>query len=63
MVILDYYSLLPTREDKAAFRDEVIRRTGISFSSFWRKLREDSWRTAERKLIETLIEESYAAER
>lgn len=63
MVILDYYTLLPTREAKAAFRDEVIRRTGISFSSFWRKLRENSWRTSERTLVESMIEEGYATER
>ena len=56
MNIFDYYSKLE-RKDKSNFIAIVLSRTGISYPSFMRKVREDSWTKLEREAIELIIEE------
>ena len=56
MGIFDYYSSLK-RQDKSNFIAIVLERTGISYPSFMRKIREDAWTKLEREAIELIIEE------
>lgn len=55
MVIYDYYQKLKTDEEKKKFREIVMRRMGISQSSFYYKFTRDSFRPVERKVINDII--------
>lgn len=56
MVISNHYRKLELKE-KTEFIKRVIERTGISYPSFFRKIKHDSWSKLEREAIEQLIEE------
>ena len=56
MGIFNYYTRLE-RKEKTNFIAIVLERTGISYPSFMRKVKEDSWTKLEREAIEQIIEE------
>lgn len=60
MVINDYYNKLD-RDQKIKFRSRVFEETGVSYTSFYTKLRTDGWRKSERTIIEAIIKESNYA--
>lgn len=62
MVISDYYhQVLKSRKERIAFRAEVMNRLGISYPAFYYKLSKDSFRKAEREVINTIIKEMQNA--
>lgn len=60
MVISDYYKSIPYVELKAKFRDEVIKRIGITRETFYVKLRKNKWRPGEREIIQSIIDRCNA---
>lgn len=54
MVLKDHYDAL-SEEDKVALRQEYIEETGMAYSTFYLKLRTDSFRPLEEKLLEKMI--------
>ena len=54
MVLRDHYDIL-SEEDKIALRQEFIDATGMGYSTFYMKLRTDSFRPLERSLFEKMI--------
>ena len=56
MGIFNYYTRLE-RKEKTNFIAIVLERTGISYPSFMRKVKEDRWTKLEREAIEQIIEE------
>lgn len=59
MVISDYFNDLADAQ-KVKFRDEVIIKAGVSYPSFYRKLRDNSWRKPEIAIIQSIIDRSNA---
>lgn len=57
MAISDYYKSIPTKSERARFREEVLSKTGISFPSFYTKMRMNSWNKAEIFVIEHIMKE------
>ncbi len=56
MVISDYYyNELKSRKERAAFRNEVLIRTGMQYTSFYVKIKHDSWKPLEREAILDII--------
>ena len=54
MVISDYFKNL-SEPQKVEFRQRVIEETGITYPSFYYKLRNNSWRKAELTVINNII--------
>lgn len=54
MVLKDHYDAL-SEEDKIALRKEYMDATGMAYTTFYMKLRTDSFRPLERNLFEKLI--------
>lgn len=54
MVLKDHYDAL-SEEDKIALRQEFIEATGMAYSTFYMKLRTDSFRPLEKKLFEKMV--------
>lgn len=57
MVISDYYKSILTKSERARFREEVLNKTGMSFPSFYTKMRLNSWTKAEIFVIEHIMKE------
>lgn len=58
MVISDYYfKVLATEAERSAFRDDVLNRTGIAYSTFYDKLRKGTWSRAEIEVINIIIKQ------
>jgi len=58
MVISDYYfKVLETEAERTAFRELVINRTGIAYSTFYDKLKKGTWSRAEVEVINIIIKE------
>lgn len=61
MVISDYYyKVLETEDERTDFRDTVLNRTGIAYSTFYDKLKKDSWTWSEVEVINIIIKERNA---
>lgn len=54
MVLKDHYDAL-SEEDKIALRKEYMDTTGMAYTTFYTKLRNDSFRPLERNLFEKLV--------
>ena len=54
MVLRDQYNQLPM-QNKLEFRDEYLRRSGMSLITFYQKLRTDNFKKLERELFEELF--------
>lgn len=54
MVLKDHYDTL-SEEDKIALRKEYMDTTGMAYTTFYMKLRTDSFRPLERQLFEKMI--------
>lgn len=54
MVLKDHYDTL-SEEDKIVFRNEYMDATGMAYTTFYMKLRTDSFRPLERQLFEKMI--------
>lgn len=54
MVISDYFREL-TEDDKVAFRNRVMNETGMSYSTFYYKVRNASWSKSEATIISNII--------
>lgn len=54
MVLRDQYNQLPM-QNKLEFRDEYLRRSGMSLITFYQKLRTDNFKKLERDLFEELF--------
>lgn len=62
MVISDYYyQELESNAERISFRTVVLRRTGMSYSTFYTKLAKDNFKQAEREVITTIIKERQDA--
>lgn len=57
MVISDYYFNVLKEDERSIFRDEILRRTGISYPTFYSKLKKGSWTRAEVEVINIIIKE------
>ena len=57
MVPRYHYDNLP-KEEKLKRRDEFLRRTGMSVITFYKKVREDSFKPLERELFNKLFAEN-----
>lgn len=57
MVISDYYFNVLKEDERSIFRDEILRRTGISYPTFYSKLKKCSWTRAEVEVINIIIKE------
>lgn len=57
MSIIYYYKSLTKYRAKQDFRSKVMERCDISYPSFQKKVRDDSWTKLEREAIIKLIEE------
>lgn len=55
--IFDYYKSLSKYRAKQDFRGKVMNRCDISYPSFQKKVRDDSWTKLEREAIIKLITE------
>lgn len=61
MVISDYYyKVLETEAERSSFRADVLNRTGISYPTFYHKLKKGSWTRAEVEVINIIIKERNA---
>lgn len=56
MVIKDYYELLDV-EAKKCFREKVINMTGMSYPTFYKKLRENGWTKGDTYVISQIIKD------
>ena len=54
MVLKNHYDAL-SEEDKIAFRKEYMDTTGMAYTTFYTKLRTDSFRPLERNLFEKMM--------
>lgn len=54
MVFTDYYNTL-SDEDKEAVRNEVLSQSGMAYTTFYYKLRNNSFKLLELKLIDRII--------
>ncbi len=54
MVLKDHYNTL-SEEDKIKLRKEYMETTGMAYTTFYMKLRTDSFRPLERSLFEKMI--------
>lgn len=62
MVILDHYKSLD-RKQRAAFKKDVLKLTGIKYASFYNKLHgRGKFRKSELFVINTIISEQHAAQ-
>lgn len=62
MVISDYYyKVLKTETERLAFRDIVLKRTGVAYTTFYYKLKNDTWSRAEIEVINIIIKEGLDA--
>lgn len=61
MGIYDYYIRLE-RKEKSSFIQKVLEITEMSYPSFMRKIKDDSWNKLQRDAIETIIEEEQKNE-
>lgn len=58
MVISDYYfKVLENEAERSAFRNDVLSRTGIAYSTFYDKLKKGTWSRAEVEVINIIIKE------
>lgn len=57
MVFTDYYNTLPDK-DKETVRNEVLSQSGMSYPTFYYKLRNNSFKPLELKLIEKIVSSS-----
>lgn len=55
MVIIDYYKSLDKKE-KSIFREEVLTETQMSYPSFFYKIRNNSFKPAEKMMITAIID-------
>lgn len=62
MSIIDYYKSLIQYRAKQNFRNKVMDRCDISYPSFQKKVRDDSWTKLEREAILVIIEEESTNE-
>lgn len=60
MAIIDYWNTLG-EEQRAVFREEVMKETGISYPTFYRKIRLNSFNLSETKVIKSIINEYVGA--
>ena len=60
MAIIDYYKTL-SEEQRAKFREEVMKETGISYPTFYYKIKNNSFNLSETKVIKSLINEYVGA--
>lgn len=60
MAIIDYWNTLG-EEQRAVFREEVMKETGISYPTFYRKIKNNSFNLSETKVIKSLINEYVGA--
>lgn len=62
MVISDYYyKVLQTEAERLAFRDIVLKRTGVAYTTFYYKMKNDTWSQAEIEVINNIIKEGNNA--
>ncbi len=61
MAIIDHWNLL-NEEQKIEFRDSVLKATGISYPSFYNKIKKNSFSRCETIVILQLIKEEYVRE-
>lgn len=54
MAIIDYWKTLG-EEQRSAFREEVMKETGISYPTFYYKIRNNSFNMSETKVIKSII--------
>ena len=54
MVLKDHYDIL-SEEDKVVLRKEYMDATGMAYTTFYMKLRTDSFKPLERKLFEKMV--------
>lgn len=54
MAIIDYWKTLD-EEQRSEFREEVMKETGISYPTFYRKIRHNSFNLSETKVIKSII--------
>lgn len=54
MAIIDYWKTLD-EEQRSEFREEVMKETGISYPTFYRKIRNNSFNLSETKVIKSII--------
>lgn len=59
MVLKDHYDAL-SEEDKIALRKEYMDTTGMAYTTFYTKLRNDSFRPLERNLFEKMVSDYKA---
>ena len=60
MVLKDHYDAL-SEEDKIALRKEYMDATGMAYTTFYAKLRNDSFRPLERNLFEKTVSDYKAS--
>lgn len=61
MVISDYFKKLAD-DDKVAFRNRVLVETGMSYSTFYYKVRHGNWTKSEETIISSIIDSFGHAE-
>lgn len=62
MVISDYYyKVLQTEAERLAFRDIVLKRTGVAYTTFYYKMKNGTWSQAEIEVINNIIKEGNNA--
>lgn len=54
MAIIDYWKTLD-EEQRSMFREEVMKETGISYPTFYYKIRNNSFNMSETKVIKSII--------
>lgn len=54
MAIIDYWKTLD-EEQRSVFREEVMKETGISYPTFYYKIRNNSFNMSETKVIKSII--------
>ena len=54
MAIIDYWKTLD-EEQRSEFREEVMKETGISYPTFYYKIRNNSFNMSETKVIKSII--------
>ncbi len=56
MGIIEYYKSLGGYKQKAAFREKVMAKCGMSYPCFQSRVQRDNWTKLEKEAIEQLIE-------
>lgn len=54
MAFKDYYNSL-SEEDKTILRERILSESGMAYTTFYYKLRFESWKPLERTLINNII--------